>query len=174
MCACKSCRSAAFSKTTTKHESKRQYFTYTRGVVFSHAQKVCVLKTVIGEVHMILTFVHPKYILPFKTIITYLFGEVFYPLITVIRESKKYFTRIKRKKHWNTKYNRRRCLTLFLFFKVHCLMFMWNVVGIYIQLETKITYSLHFFPWVIMTSNVLTFEEIIILQNYKTYWFPPN
>ena len=97
MSACKSCRSAAFSKTTTKHESKRQYFTYTRGVVFSHAQKVCVLKTVIGEVHMILTFVHPKYILPFKTIITYLFGEVFYPLITVIRESKKYFTRIKRK-----------------------------------------------------------------------------
>ena len=67
------------------------------GSCFRMHKKVCVLKTVIGEVHMILTFVHPKYILPFKTIITYLFGEVFYPLITVIRESKKYFTRIKRK-----------------------------------------------------------------------------
>ena len=67
------------------------------GSCFRMHKKVCVLKTVIGEVHMILTFVHPKYILPFKTIITYLFGEVFYPLITVIRESKKYFTRMKRK-----------------------------------------------------------------------------
>ena len=58
------------------------------GSCFRMHKKVCVLKTVIGEVHMILTFVHPKYILPFKTIITYLFGEVFYPLITVIRVSK--------------------------------------------------------------------------------------